>query len=240
MNRYICRNENDYVKKNHNIQQTNNIKTYVESYSLQPTTVKLYLMSEDLSPHLHYLLENHWIQFRLRLKSVRNFRIFLQQQMPINELVFDLNDSVSQISAVRQWEIYTSLQLNETSDIFVNNAIGQNTIRTKLNELKDDHTKFWIDMNDYSSLILLPKRINKLEEEILTGIPLNIRYLVYLKTLLVRQKLNSRETFSSLLTKSRQLRDEYIESLAVDSRVRDSNCFNYYVNEITNSKFEIE
>ena len=76
-------------------------------------------------------------------------------------------------------------------------------------------------MNDYSSLILLPKRINKLEEEILTGIPLNIRYLVYLKTLLVRQKLNSRETFSSLLTKSRQLRDEYIESLAVDSRVRE-------------------
>ena len=56
-------------------------------------------------------------------------------------------------------------------------------------------TKFWIDMNDYSSLILLPKRINKLEEEILTGIPLNIRYLVYLKTLLVRQKLNSREPF---------------------------------------------
>ncbi|KAF6072729.1 hypothetical protein FOB64_000736 [Candida albicans] len=137
---------------------------------------------------------------------------------------FDLNDSVSQISAVRQWEIYTSLQLNETSDIFVNNAIGQNTIRTKLNELKDDHTKFWIDMNDYSSSILLPKRINKLEEEILTGIPSNIR-----------------ETFSSLLTKSRQLRDEYIESLAVDSRVREILIvFNYYVNEITNSKFEIE
>lgn len=159
---------------------------------------------------------------------------------------FDLNDSVSQISAVRQWELYTSLQLNETSDLFVNNSIGQNTIRSKLNELEvedgDTNTKFWIDIvNDYTNLILLNKKINKLEEKVLAGVPLNIRYLVYLKTLLVRQKLNSRETFSSLLTKSRQLRDEYIESLNVDSRVKEVLIvFNYYINEMTNSKFEIE
>lgn len=245
MNRYICRNENDYVKKKSKYTTNNNIKkkkkTYVESYSLQPTTVKLYLMSEDSSPPPPLPARKSLDSISIETEISKKLPDLPSAANANQRISFDLNDSVSQISAVRQWEIYTSLQLNETSDIFVNNAIGQNTIRTKLNELKDDHTKFWIDMNDYSSLILLPKRINKLEEEILTGIPLNIRYLVYLKTLLVRQKLNSRETFSSLLTKSRQLRDEYIESLAVDSRVREILIvFNYYVNEITNSKFEIE
>ena len=55
-----------------------------------------------------------------------------------NQVTFELNDSVSQISAVRQCDIYNSAQSNETSDLFINHNLGQNTIRSKLDSIEPD------------------------------------------------------------------------------------------------------
>ena len=83
--------------------------------------------------------------------------------------------------------------------------------------------------------------MRQLEQEVLKGIPDSIRYYVYLKTMVLRQKLNSKESFAGLLTKARQSRDEYIENLNVEYKGREVlMVLNYYINEITNSKAEIE
>lgn len=162
-----------------------------------------------------------------------------------NQVTFELNDSVSQISAVRQCDIYNSAQSNETSDLFINHNLGQNTIRSKLDSIEpdsDEKTKYWIGIiEDYSNQFLRNKEMRQLEQEVLKGIPDSIRYYVYLKTMVLRQKLNSKESFAGLLTKARQSRDEYIENLNVESKGREVlMVLNYYINEITNSKAEIE
>lgn len=168
-------------------------------------------------------------------------------ELPVSpgQITFDLNDSVSQISAVRQCEIYNSALSNETSDLFMNYNLGQNTIRSKLNSIEsdtDEKTKYWIRIiEDYSNQFLKNKEVGELEQEILNGIPETLRYFIYVKTLVLRQKLNSKESFSGLLTKARQTREEYIENLNVESKGREVlMVLNYYINEILNSKVEIE
>ncbi|RCK54639.1 putative GTPase-activating protein GYL1 [Candida viswanathii] len=166
--------------------------------------------------------------------------------LSVGQITFDLNDSVSQISAVRQFEIYNSAILNETSDLFINYNLGQNAIRSKLTtaeaEGSDEITEYWVSIiEDYSNQFLKNKEIAQLEQKIIKGIPDGLRYYVYLKTLAIRQKLNSKETFEGLLTKARQSRDEYIENLNVESKGREVlMVLNYYINEITNSRAEIE
>ncbi|KAG7663693.1 uncharacterized protein J8A68_002779 [[Candida] subhashii] len=163
-------------------------------------------------------------------------------------ITFSLTDKVSQISAIRQVEIYSSPQLNEVSDLFVNNTIGTDTIRSRIDSLKgeggddiSEDLKYWISyIEDYSNQFLRSTNgIEELEEQILKGIPSNIRYLVYLKTLQVRFKLNPKETFSSLLARAKTAncnKDQFIENLDLDIKAKEVlMVLNYYVNELTNN-----
>ncbi|KAL6450781.1 GYL1 Probable GTPase-activating protein GYL1 [Candida maltosa Xu316] len=160
------------------------------------------------------------------------------------QITFDLNDKVSQIAAVRQFELYSSIQSNENSDLFVNNPNGDIIVKKKLNEIEVENaeTKYWVlIIEDYSNRILKDKDTESLEQEILKGIPVELRYLVYLRMLYIRQKLNSKETFEGLLVKARQIRDEYIENLTVDIKAREIlMVLNYYINQVSNGNGEIE
>lgn len=161
-------------------------------------------------------------------------------------ITFSVTDNVSRISVVRQVEFYSSPQLNEVSDIFVNNSIGSDTIKSRIDQIKQDDNlsdelKYWIRyVEDYSNEFLRKENgIKELEENILKGIPDSIRALVYLKTLQVRFKLNPKEGFASLLTRAKHSnsnKDQFLEKLSLDNNSKEVlMVLNYYVNDLTNN-----
>ncbi|EGW31199.1 uncharacterized protein SPAPADRAFT_61780 [Spathaspora passalidarum NRRL Y-27907] len=159
----------------------------------------------------------------------------------IQPLSFTLSDGISKISAVRQVEIYSSPQFHETSDLFVNNTLGNDTIRAKIDVLKgesdNEDIQYWVGIvEDYSNQFLKGNEgIDQVEQKVISGIPNEVRYLVYLKTLQVRYKLSSKETFSSLLNKARHANGsyEYIDKSTQDSNAKDLLIIlDYLVNEV--------
>ncbi|RLV90999.1 hypothetical protein JA1_004180 [Spathaspora sp. JA1] len=168
--------------------------------------------------------------------------------LPPQPLSFSLSDGISKISAIRQVEIYSSPQFHETSDLFVNNILGNDT-KDKVDSLKsesDESIQYWISIiEDYSNQFLKDNEgIEQLEQKIVTGIPAEVRYLVYLKTLQVRYKLTSKETFSGLLTKAKYNggKFEYIEKSSVaDSNTKDLlTVLDYLVNQVSKNNTQVE
>lgn len=161
-------------------------------------------------------------------------------------LTYSLDDSLSTITIIRQLETYSSPLMNEASDLFTINAFGQDNVKSKLvtiklnesNDISEEDIDFWYSyIEDYSNQLIRDKRIEELERHIGSGIPNNLRSLVYLKTLQVRYKLN-KETYNTLLKKANNSQTSknqqvYIDSLAIDSNLKEVlTIFNYYTNEV--------
>lgn len=161
-------------------------------------------------------------------------------------LTYTLDDNISTISIVRQQDTYSLPTLNESSDLFSNNSINYENLKTKLNSIKETigndssnkSLQFWYDMiGDYSNQMIKDNRIEEIESNLVEGIPESVRALVYMKTLQVRFKLDStgyenllRKANQSVTAKSQQL---FIDSLAVDESLKEIlRIFNYYTNEV--------
>ena len=219
---------------------------------------------------------------------------------PINSP--NLHD-ISTISILRQFELYTSPQMNEVSDLIVNGGEGE--FRARLNKFKEqaaggkqpeatevsehsneaasvdasetskedpsdasenpsqeskedsantqstdlkDPTKNAQDSTDYSHstdstdptttfwynlLDNVPTSTSDLENHLIQGIPANLRCFVYLKTLQVRYKFNSREGYANLVKKASKQLDDPKEVL---------NVFKYYCSDesVENSTFVLD
>ncbi|ODV67450.1 hypothetical protein HYPBUDRAFT_136662 [Hyphopichia burtonii NRRL Y-1933] len=172
-----------------------------------------------------------------------------------SELSFTLEDNISTISVIRQQELYSMPILNESSDIFSNNTISNDNLKSKLENIKetlgeeqleDDNLKFWYELiEDYSNQILRERRIDELEQHLIEGIPESLRSLVYLKTLQVRYKLEPsgyenllKRANSSSSTKNQEL---FLESLPVDADLKEVlKIFNYYTNEVIINTTKLE
>lgn len=70
-------------------------KTYVESYSLQPTTVKLYLMSEDSSPPPPLPARKSLDSISIETEISKKLPDLPSAANANQRISFDLNDSVS-------------------------------------------------------------------------------------------------------------------------------------------------
>lgn len=157
---------------------------------------------------------------------------------------------ISTISILRQYELYTSPQMNEVSDLFVNGGDGD--LKAKLHKFKsgenedlngnatgdsakppadtedidtkqseetsiteaDPAMQFWLDLLENTA-----SSTAELEKHLIDGIPVDVRSLVYLKTLQVRYKFSSREGYADLVKKASQPLDDPKEVL---------NVFQYY------------
>lgn len=156
---------------------------------------------------------------------------------------YTYSDLLLTISVIRQDELYGLPQMNENSDLFtVGGAIGSENLKQRLSDLvndeKDEVVQFWHNLiEDYSNLYIRERRINDLDNHLVSGIPENLRSLVYLKTLQIRYKIHHKETYESLVTKARYAeinkeQEGLIESLKLDARLKDIiRVFNYYTNE---------
>ena len=228
---------------------------------------------------------------------------------PINPPNFH---DISTISILRQFELYTSPQMSEVSDLIVNG--GEREFRTRLNKFKEEAaggklskatevsehsneaasvdasdaskedpsedpsenpsqesnedsntnaTKDSTDPNDskdpqnytdpldskdtknstdptdpttkfwYNLLDNVPTSTSDLENHLIQGIPANLRCFVYLKTLQVRYKFNSREGYANLVKKASKQLDDPKEVL---------NVFKYYCSDESseNSTFVLD
>ncbi|CAD1813357.1 hypothetical protein FOB58_005072 [Candida parapsilosis] len=116
------------------------------------------------------------------------------------------DDSLSFISAVRQSEIFNSPGMNETFTGLVNDSsFHQHLVIPDLDETLNDQdsVQFWNEIIwDYSNQWIRRREVDKLETEILKGIPSDYRSIVYLKTLQVRYKWNQDVSFAELLKRS--------------------------------------
>ncbi|KAK6464427.1 hypothetical protein DFJ63DRAFT_311734 [Scheffersomyces coipomensis] len=169
-----------------------------------------------------------------------------------NHIHYGFSDSLSVISVIRQIELYSSPQLNETSDLIVNqntnaSSTGNDNLRLRLDDIKnkvdieDDNVNYWISIiQDYSNqFIRTNDKIEEFETHLIKGIPTDLRALVYLKTLQIRYKLNHKESFDSLIKKAKystynQDHESFIKSLNLESSTQDIvEVYNYYINEVS-------
>lgn len=170
-------------------------------------------------------------------------------------LAYTLNDSLSTITIIRQLETYSSPAMNEVSDLFIADTIGQDNVKSKLNSYKQEASsdtpekelEFWSTfIEDYSNQLIRDRKVDELETHIASGIPECLRSLVYLKAFQVKHKLN-KDNYNSLLKKAKNSQTSknqqiYIDSLAIDNNLKEIlSVFNYYTNEVVSpraAKFE--
>ncbi|KAI5968426.1 hypothetical protein KGF57_000120 [Candida theae] len=80
--------------------------------------------------------------------------------------------------------------------------------------------QFWNKiLRDYSNQWVTRHEVDKVETEILKGIPSEYRAPVYLKTLQVRYKFTQNNTFDELLRQSTKLREETVSKLSKEQEV---------------------
>lgn len=96
--------------------------------------------------------------------------------------------------------------MNETFTGLVNDSsFHQHLVIPDLDETLNDQdsVQFWNEIIwDYSNQWIRRREVDKLETEILKGIPSDYRSIVYLKTLQVRYKWNQDVSFAELLKRS--------------------------------------
>ncbi|ODV81467.1 uncharacterized protein CANTADRAFT_87457 [Suhomyces tanzawaensis NRRL Y-17324] len=168
-----------------------------------------------------------------------------------HRLSFDFSDSVSTISIFRQYETYSSPQMNEASDLFTLNPNGSEIIRTKLGEVLvtnagDERYEFWRQViEDYAQFISKTRTV-ELELRVIEGIPDDLRELVYAKVLQIRYRFNNKESYQNLVKRARQStsnksQESYIDRLAVDSSLKEVlKTFSFYINEIVGVSNRLE
>lgn len=159
----------------------------------------------------------------------------------LKRLSYDYTDSVSRVSIIRQFELYSLPQLNESSDLFtLNQEVKFNThgnTETQVDsedEEEVEETDFWTNiLNDFHNEVIKNGKVIELELEIINGIPPHLRGAIYMKFLHIRYKFNSKESYEGLLRRARMHTDSYVERLVVDNK-NVLKVFNYYINEISN------
>ncbi|CAI5758465.1 unnamed protein product [Candida verbasci] len=155
----------------------------------------------------------------------------------------DLDDKVSQILAIRQYELCNLPQLNEISDLFSITNVDEQKLKQdlkqyKLNESSFDNETFWIKyLDDLKNDWLRKKEIDEFESEIIKGIPDNLRYLVYIKSLQIRYKLSNKSSFETLTNESKFYRQDLDAIQNLSPRAKSVLAvYRYFKNKNLNSK----
>ncbi|KAI5967261.1 hypothetical protein CANMA_003081 [Candida margitis] len=142
-------------------------------------------------------------------KDVPSIPPFDNKSTESNRIRFQADDTLSFISADRQSELYASPAMNEGFNWLVNDpSFNQNIVIPNVTT-DDESVQFWNEIiRDYSNQWIRRHEVEKLESEILKGIPSDYRSIVYLRTLQVRYKFNHGSSFGELLKRSHKYKDD--------------------------------
>lgn len=161
----------------------------------------------------------------------------LRKTTPI--YTYNIDDSVSLISIVRQLELYLTPIMFESSEWFSNSSLSIDNLRDKISSIQleelNDKDKYWYKIVNGDILPIEDKSVDSLEEHIIKGIPDDLRSLVYFKIMQVKSSFHHEDSFEQLLKKARQslIQDSFIESLSISNNLQDVlRVFNYYILEI--------
>lgn len=162
-------------------------------------------------------------------------------------LPYAASDPMAVINSLRQADLVEALIISGASDIFAAQK-GTDIFANQLAAAKQDHAeslsadKFWYDLiDDIHSTLLKNKFADKLEAQIIKGIPEYLRGLVYLKTLNVRYKFN-KDHYNALFKRadasaSVQSQAEFFEKLELPENVVNIlKVYTYYSCEIITTR----
>lgn len=166
---------------------------------------------------------------------------------PKTHLPYAASDSMAVITTLRQAQLVEAQVISGASDIFAAQK-GHDTFANQLTTAKEEHQdtskedQFWYDLiDDTDSILLKNKNADKLEAQIVEGIPEYLRGLVYLKTLNVRYKFN-KDHYIALLKKANgsesvKSQSKYFETLDLPERIINVlKVYIYYSCEITSTR----
>lgn len=151
---------------------------------------------------------------------------------------YNIDDSVSLISTIRQLALYSTPIMFESSDLFSNSSTNIDNLREKISIITlddNDNDKYWYKIVSQEIYPIEDKNVTALEGHILQVIPDYLRTLIYFKILQVRYVLN--DNFDELLKKAKcSVTNSYIENLLVSTNLQDVlRVFDYYSRQ---SKFD--
>ncbi|CUM62639.1 uncharacterized protein PRCAT00000193001 [Priceomyces carsonii] len=120
-------------------------------------------------------------------------------------LSVNLDDGLSAISMIQQQELYNSPWMNECFDAFTFDNLWNDNIINELRATENkyfDEDKFWYDLITNSiNRLLVEKRAGEIEKHISNGIPLELRPLLYMKIMQLKNKL-TKESYNSMLKRA--------------------------------------